>query len=348
MLDYIRNEAQFAWATILQWIKDNDISITNYMLRVFFSIIVFAVISDILKKSFDKLGMKLTGREEVALSIKLMLGLIRAVILISVLSFIMVQLCLVEVHPLLTITVSSCVVIILVIQGVLTQIIGNAVMSVIKLIKGDDAVVMSGSRELHMPRVADYSPAGKKLRGFARFVLRVTGIVIALIIVFVGYEGISYVIDSNGQECSMLLDMPEQHISNQLSTKFRDYDKTVDGLPLYKGKSLTMRTDGELNIIYVSGKQIGVNTTGRKYKFFNVAVNQSEISAVKNMTYKYKKSKEVLEDMSKGVSDSFVYYDEDENTALVLTVNSESNRIVGITYYSDLRAVTGMVSIDDY
>ena len=88
MLDYIRNEAQFAWATILQWIKDNDISLTNYMLRVFFSIIVFAVISDILKKSFDKLGMKLTGREEVALSIKLMLGLIRAVILISVLSFI--------------------------------------------------------------------------------------------------------------------------------------------------------------------------------------------------------------------------------------------------------------------
>ena len=68
-----------------------------------------------------------------------------------------------------------------------------------------------------------------------------------------------------------------------------------------------MRTDGELNIIYVSGKQIGVNTTGRKYKFFNVAVNQSEISAVKNMTYKYKKSKEVLEDMSKGVSDSFAY-----------------------------------------
>ena len=348
MLEYIRNEAQFALATILQWIKDNDISLTNYMLRVFFSIIVFAVISDILKKSFDKLGMKLTGREEVALSIKLMLGLIRAVILISVLSFIMVQLSLVEVHPLLTITVSSCVVIILVIQGVLTQIIGNAVMSVIKLIKGDDAVVMSGSRELHMPRVADYSPAGKKLRGFAKFVLRVTGIVIALIIVFVGYEGISYVIDSNGQECSMLLDMPEQHISNQLSTKFRDYDKTVDGLPLYKGKSLTMRTDGELNIIYVSGKQIGVNTTGRKYKFFNVAVNQSEISAVKNMTYKYKKSKEVLEDMSKGVSDSFVYYDEDENTALVLTVNSESNRIVGITYYSDLRAVTGMVSVDDY
>lgn len=348
MLEYIRNEVQFAWATILQWIKDNDISLTNYMLRVFFSIIVFAVISDILKKSFDKLGMKLTGGEEVALSIKLMLGLIRAVILISVLSFIMVQLSLVEVHPLLTITVSSCVVIILVIQGVLTQIIGNAVMSVIKLIKGDDAIVMSGSRELHMPRVADYSLAGKKLRGFAKFVLRVTGIVIALIIVFVGYEGISYVIDSNGQECSMLLDMPEQHISNQLSTKFRDYDKTVDGLPLYKGKSLTMRTDGELNIIYVSGKQIGVNTTGRKYKFFNVAVNQSEISAVKNMTYKYKKSKEVLEDMSKGVSDSFVYYDEDENTALVLTVNSESNRIVGITYYSDLRAVTGMVSVDDY
>ena len=348
MLEYIRNEAQFAWATILQWIKNNDISLTNYMLQVFFSIIVFAVISDILKKSFDKLGVKLTGREDVALSIKLMLGLIRAVILISVLSFIMTRLSLVEVHPLLTITVSSCVVIILVIQGVLTQIIGNAVMSVIKLIKGDDAVVMSGSRELHMPRVADYSPAGKKLRGFARFVLRVTGIVIALIIVFVGYEGISYVIDSNGQECSMLLDMPEQHISNQLSTKFRDYDKTVDGLPLYKGKSLTMRTDGELNIIYVSGKQIGVNTTGRKYKFFNVAVNQSEISAVKNMTYKYKKSKEVLEDMSKGVSDSFVYYDEDENTALVLTVNSESNRIVGITYYSDLRAVTGMVSVDDY
>lgn len=348
MLEYIRNEAQFAWATILQWIKDNDISLTNYMLQVFFSIIVFAVISDILKKSFDKLGVKLTGREDVALSIKLMLGLIRAVILISVLSFIMTRLSLVEVHPLLTITVSSCVVIILVIQGVLTQIIGNAVMSVVKLIKGDDAVVMSGSRELHMPRVADYSPAGKKLRGFAKFVLRVTGIVIALIIVFVGYEGISYVIDSNGQECSMLLDMPEQHISNQLSTKFRDYDKTVDGLPLYKGKSLTMRTDGELNIIYVSGKQIGVNTTGRKYKFFNVAVNQSEISAVKNMTYKYKKSKEVLEDMSKGVSDSFVYYDEDENTALVLTVNSESNRIVGITYYSDLRAVTGMVSVDDY
>ena len=348
MLDYIRNEAQFAWATILQWIKDNDISITNYMLQVFFSIIVFAVISDILKKSFDKLGVKLTGREDVALSIKLMLGLIRAVILISVLSFIMTRLSLVEVHPLLTITVSSCVVIILVIQGVLTQIIGNAAISVIKLIKGDDAVVMSGSRELHMPSVPDYSPTGKKLRGFAKFVLRVTGIVIALIIVFVGYEGISYVIDSNGQECSMLLDMPEQHISNQLNTEFRDYDETVDGIPLYKGKSLTMRTDGELNIIYVNGKQIGVNTTGRKYKFFNVAVNQSEISAVKNMTYEYKKSKEILEDMSSGVSDSFVYYDEKANTALVLTVNAESNRIVGITYYSDLRAATSMVSVDDY
>ena len=177
MLDYIRNEAQFAWATILQWIKDNDISITNYMLQVFFSIIVFAVISDILKKSFDKLGVKLTGREDVALSIKLMLGLIRAVILISVLSFIMTRLSLVEVHPLLTITVSSCVVIILVIQGVLTQIIGNAAISVIKLIKGDDAVVMSchGIEEsvwqpklidavLHNAKVFTLTSGGKDVR----------------------------------------------------------------------------------------------------------------------------------------------------------------------------------------
>ena len=348
MLDYIREETRFAWATILEWIKDNNISLTNYMLRVFFSIVAFAVISDILKKSFDKIGMKLTGREEVALSIKLMLGLIRAVILISVLSVIMTKLSLVEVHPLLTVTVSSCVVLILVIQGVLTQIIGNAVISIIKLIKGDDAVVVSGSRELHMPSVADYSSAGIKFRSFAKFVFRVTGIVLALIIVFVGYEGISYVLDANGQDVSLLIDMPEQHIAKQLNTKFRDYEDSVDGLPLYKGKSVTMRTDGDLNIIYVSGKQIGVNTTGRKYKFFNVAVNQSEISAVKHMTYQYKKSKEVLEDLSKGVSDSYVYYDEDANTALVLTINSESNRIVGLTYYSDLKTATNMISVDDY
>ena len=84
----------------------------------------------------------------------------------------------------------------------------------------------------------------------------------------------------------------------------------------------------------MDGEQIGVNTSGREYQFYGVSVNQPEIDAVHHMTYQSTGFGEEVQKMP-GASRVHYYYNIRNNDCLVLTVNSHSNRVVSVTYYTD-------------
>ncbi|MBR6403511.1 MAG: ABC transporter ATP-binding protein [Eubacterium sp.] len=348
MLQYIKDKAYFTWLNLLNWIRENNNgSVGSYLLKVFVAMIVFIVINDILKKVFEKIGSKISGLDETPISVQIALGFIRSVILIFILTIIMSQLMIVEVSPVASIAIASGIVILFVIQDVLPKALSKLTQVIFRSDRGN--VVVNGSDQLHMYKVSEYNQTGRKVRQFVRYASKFAGFIVAALIVFIGYEGVVYLMNPSGKDISNFLDKPEKTISTQLDTKFMKSNKDViKEVPLLASGDVGVRSDGDLNIIYVSGKQVGINTKGKKYKFFNVEINQSAKEAENNMTYKYEKSKEILKDMLGGVSDSYIYYNEKENTGLVLTINAETNKVRAITYYPDLKAVTKSISIDQY
>ena len=348
MLQYIKDKANFIWSNLLDWIRENNNgSVAGYLVKVFVALIIFIVINDILKKSFDKIGKKISGQDETPVTIGLALGFIRSIVLIFILTIIMSQLMIVKVSPVASIAIAASIVILFVLQDAIPKLISNISHSLSSRV-GKNVVLVNGSEQLHMYRASEYSKNGKRLRDFARYASKFGGFIVAAVIVFIGYQGIVYMMNPSGKEISNLLDKPEQTISVQLDTTFMNCDKKViKDVPLYARGDILVHSDGDLNIIYADGKSVGINTVGRKYKFFNVEIGQNQNEAASNMTYKYEKSKEILKDIVGGVSDSYIYYNEKDNTGLILTINAETNKVTGITYYPDLKKATNNVSIDE-
>ncbi len=167
---------------------------------------------------------------------------------------------------------------------------------------------------------------------------RVFGMILLVAAMYGLYAGLKYFLWSGGNEMSAFLNLPESSIETELNTTFTLEPNLTSALSQKSGSHIIVRSDGELNIIYMEGDRVGVNTSGRKYQFFGVSVNQPEISAVHNMTYKYNGTGEEVTKMP-GSSRAHYYYNTQNNDCLVLTVNTHSNRVVSVTYYNDYQRI---------
>ena len=160
--------------------------------------------------------------------------------------------------------------------------------------------------------------------------------------------GINYMIGSSGKDISNQLILSEAEIGLNLGITFEDNENKVKSVRQYTKGKVTVRSGGDLNIIYVDGKQVGVNTRSRKYRFYNVGINDAEKDVIEAMTYKYDDSMIVINDIMDGESDTYYYYNKKNNDCLVLVVNNRSNRIADMTYYTDYRKMTEQLSgLDD-
>ena len=176
---------------------------------------------------------------------------------------------------------------------------------------------------------------------------RIAAMILLVAMGFGIYAGVRYFLSSGGKDISPYLTMDEYEISAQLKTTFDENAELGKALSRSGSEPVTVRSDGELNLIYYGETLIGYNTTGRKYQIFGVAVNEPEISAVHNMMYGSDGSKREVSDFSGGSSDSHYYYNRIRNDCLVMTVNRNSNRVVSVTYYNDFLRIQESVTLTE-
>jgi len=200
------------------------------------------------------------------------------------------------------------------------------------------------------PSVMSTSGAGVHNNKIRSLIYKIVGILIILGILVAMYFGIKYVVSSSGKDITNILTYEEQDIGLKLGIEFTDNENKVKSVREYSGGTVTVRSGKELNIIYINGKQVGVNTSSRKYRFYNVGINDAEYDAINNMTYDCEGSMSVINDMAGGTSDTYYYYNTKNNDCLVLTINKKSNRVADMTYYTNCQLVTkelGGVGDDD-
>ena len=173
-----------------------------------------------------------------------------------------------------------------------------------------------------------------------KIISAVIGLIIVGIICFGIYKGAQYFTGSGGKDITDKLTMTEDELAKDMKITFEDNENKVKSVQQYSRGTVTVRSGKDLNVIYINGKQMGINTSSRSYRFYGVGINDPEVNADKNMTFKADGAMSILSDLTGGKSDVYYYYNETDNDCLVLVINKESNRVVDMTYYYDYKKVT--------
>lgn len=183
--------------------------------------------------------------------------------------------------------------------------------------------------------------SGAKTRGL---IVKIVVGLIVLAVILVGANVARSMLGSSGKDITEYLTLSEEELGKKLSITFEDDASKVKSVQHYSAGTITVRSGKELNVIYIDGKQCGIGTNSKKYKFFNIGINDAEQTALKNTTYQYDDSMIVINDVMNGQSDTYYYYNKKNNDCLVLSINNKTNRVVNMIYYTNLKKATETLS----
>ncbi len=189
--------------------------------------------------------------------------------------------------------------------------------------------------------------------GFANIVIdlsyKAIGIMIVFSFVFMTYQGVVTFLDSGSraQDITHCLTLSQKKIESKLETTFSESITAKDKIFSDSPDNISVKTDGSLNLIYMDGKRIGVNTSSNKYKFYNIAVNQPEVKALKETTYEFEGYTQALVGISGKSTKTYYYYNTMQNDCLAISVNNVTNRISDLTYFSDYSKIKNLLNTPD-
>ena len=330
------------WKNFIHWMHSTG-STRDFVIKLIIAVFIFIIISDYLKKAVEKIEGWLSKGERPGRLLHFILCSIRFIILTGLLYEISEFINKVEVDPLVTITACSCVMMILVIQGVMTKLISGWIQALLRMFD-EDAVVNVDSTVVNKPKLFSNSSTGTIIRFFLKLFRKLIGFGIAVVIVYVIYQGIFYLTDSGGFEVARMLPMSESKIEKELDTSFHEDNSLIGEVTQFPESGMHVMTDGHLNIVYENNVKVAVNTSSRKYKFYGIGINQPQIENSKRMSYNYDGVFQRTEDTLSGISDTYYYYNRKKNDCLAITVNSTSNRVVNLTYYCDFERIEGKLN----
>jgi hypothetical protein len=221
------------------------------------------------------------------------------------------------------------------------------------MITGGDSLVMHAAYALVCVIIAipfkkieeKFARQNKSLEMLLSFMGTIAAVIATVAIAYGIFVGIESLLKSGGKDISVFLNLSETELSAKLNEEFVPNPALTASLSENYSGAVNVKSSAELNLIYVDGKLIGVNTSGRKYSFYGVSCNQPEITATREMTYEYKNSGWEVSSVSGGISQSHYFYNRADNTCLVMTVNLYSNRVVSMTWYSDFAKIADSLTL---
>ncbi len=343
MFKFIYSIFTISWRELLNWFHSRQNSLWSYIGKVLIGILIYVMVNDALDKFIAKVLTDQT-EEEVhfsdvkekgySLTVYFMLKFIKAFFMIGLLYELMSYIKVIETDPMTTIAISSGIVLLLVIQGAFAKWAKKVIKFFHQVLKGED-IEIKDPKQINIPKLSRHSSLGNFFITLFRVVFKIAAFAIAIIIVILVNRGISYVLESKGVEVARLLRKNEYELAKETKTSFFLDEEAVGQLPIYLGEDVTVKSNGELNIIFINGTRVGINTSGRKYKFYGVAVNQTEISIKSHMYYHVDNVYKVETNTSSLFSDSYLYVNKRKNDCILVTVNNTSHRVASITYFYD-------------
>ena len=336
MIGTIKQFIITTWNEFVDWIHQNNASVKSYVLKVLLAIFVYIIVSDIIKKAFRKVQKKLQEKEvSKAISefgIFIPMYIILACLIINTFN----HLNKIEVSPTVTLVVFLVIFLMLVAKGVVLKLITNAIRAFKRYLRGDDVDVYSNLTKVDMPKAANAST----IRWLLKCVIKLAGVAIAVFIIFFSYQGIIYMMGTKGREVSGMFKKPDDYIVKELGGIFKEDDSLVEKIPIYTDGNVKVKTNGELNIIYVNDKRIGFNTTSRDLRIYGVAINQMEINLTHNMTFFYNEKDQALDNAYGSSSGVTFFRNTSTNECLAVVIGGTSHRVVSVSYFTDYNLVT--------
>ena len=176
---------------------------------------------------------------------------------------------------------------------------------------------------------------------------RIAAIVAVLLALLVCFYGARYMISSGGKDFTDSLRMTEDELAAEYKITFTDNANRPKAIPQYSNGKVSVRTGKGLHVVYIDGKQVGINTDSRDYRFYGVGINDAQVSIEKKLKYEYDNCMVILNDMMEGNSTAYFYYNRANNDCLVLTCSESTNRVVSMTYFTDFNKVSAGLSMGD-
>lgn len=169
-------------------------------------------------------------------------------------------------------------------------------------------------------------------------------LIIGLVILFAS-KAIVSVVMPEGEDITPLLTSNADTIATTLGVAFQDNSEWVSRIHQYSGGTVTVKAAEDIGVVYIDGKQIGIQVESKAYTMFGIQIGDGEKHAYDHMTYPFDDFLSVLNDMAEGKTTTYFYYNQQRNDCLALTINDTTNRIVGMTYFTDYHRVTETLDI---
>ncbi len=171
-------------------------------------------------------------------------------------------------------------------------------------------------------------------------VIGILKLVIPLLILIIGGKLIYDKLTSKPKDVTDIVKSDETAIEKELGITLENNDAMVHQIHQYSRGKVTVSGNGDIGVIYIDGKQVGLHINNKKYGMYGVAIGDAMAHAEKDMKFDYNKSTSVLDDALSGKSMTWYYYNTETNEAIALTENETTARVVAITYFSDFHKVT--------
>ncbi|MBR1815660.1 MAG: hypothetical protein IJ763_03065 [Lachnospiraceae bacterium] len=172
-------------------------------------------------------------------------------------------------------------------------------------------------------------------------------IVIAIVIIAVGYYLIQRIINPKATDITNLVAKSEAEIESELNTKFQDAPDKISSVHQYSSGAVSVHSDGKISIVYIDNIQRGIKIDDKKYSMFNVKIGDPEYKLTDTMNYNYTDYFVVLNDLMSGKSTTTYFYNNTKNDCLITIVNDNTGRVVSLTYYNDFALISENLSFDE-
>lgn len=163
-------------------------------------------------------------------------------------------------------------------------------------------------------------------------------LVIGAFLIFFGKLIVSKVMPE-GTDITNLLRSNEAMIASELKLDFVDRPEMAGHVHQWSNGKVTVKGTEDVGVVYIDGKQTGIHVESKAYTMFGVQLGDGEQAAYNHMEFEFDNFHSVLNDMVEGKTTTYYYYNLAKNDCLALTINDTSNRIVGMTYFTDYKRI---------
>ena len=170
------------------------------------------------------------------------------------------------------------------------------------------------------------------------------GFIIKLLILVLFLGGAAYlvfgVLLKGPKELMDCVNMNTEQLEKELGVSLTKNDDTAKRVRHYSNGTLTSDGNGDIAVLYLDGKQLGIHIDSDDYMLFNIEIGDPRYEAEDKMTYQKENTMQILNDMYNGTSTSAFYYNTAKNDCVMVNYNDKTNRVVSITYFNDLSRVS--------